>query len=89
MLSNGLEKIEIDDEVSFQKALRRNKTVPASVTTGCDCKWRGWEFSHRLLKSLGCKTYEDLEIVVTRMRKTAEKNNRKKSIKIASKQWSV
>lgn len=89
MLTNSLEKIEIEDEASFQKALRRNSTVPASVTTGCDCKWRGWEFSHRLLKSIGCKSYEDLEIIVTRMGRTAEKNDKKKSIKKAGKQWSV
>lgn len=42
MLTSGLEKIEIEDEASFQKALRRNKTIPASREIGCDCKWRGW-----------------------------------------------
>lgn len=89
MLTSSLEKIEIEDEASFQKALRRNKTIPASREIGCDCRWRGWEFSHRFLKNIGCKSYEDLEIIVTRMGRTAEKNDKKKSIKTASKQWSV
>lgn len=89
MLTSSLEKIEIEDEASFQKALRRNNTIPASREIGCDCKWRGWEFSHRFLKSIGCKSYEDLEIIVTRMGRTAEKNDKKKSIKKAGKQWSV
>ena len=62
---------------------------PASREIGCDCKWRGWEFSHRFLKNIGCKSYEDLEIIVTRMGRTAEKNDKKKSIKKAGKQWSV
>jgi len=89
MLTSSLEKIEIEDEESFQKALRRNKTIPASQETGCDCRWRGWEFSHRFLKSMGCKSYEDLEIIVTRIGRIAEKNDKKKSIKTVSKQWSV
>lgn len=85
----SIERIDIEDEASFQKALRRNKTIPASREIGCDCRWRGWEFSHRFLKNAGCKSYEDLEAIVIRMGRVAEKNDRKKNIKKASKQWSV
>ena len=88
-MTSGLEMIEIKDEASFQKAFRRNKTIPASREIGCDCSWRGWQFNHKFLKNIGCKSYEDLEIIVTSMGRTAEKNDRKESIKKAGKQWNV
>lgn len=103
MLISGLEMIEIKDEASFQQALLRNKTIDSSIETGndssyCqflsietgnDCCWRGWQFNHEFLKNSGCKSYEDFEITMTCMTKTAEKNDRKESIKKAGKQWNV
>ena len=82
-------EIEIKDEESFQQALLRNKTIESSIETGNDCSWRGWEFNHKFLKNAGCKSYGDFEIIMTCMTKTAEKNNRKESIKKAGKQWNV
>lgn len=81
--------IEIKDEESFQQALRRNKTIDSSIETGNDCSWRGWQFNHKFLKNIGCKSYEDLEIIVTSIGRIAEKNDRKESIKKAGKQWNV
>ena len=81
--------IEIKDEESFQQALRRNKTIDSSIETGNDCSWRGWQFNHKFLKNIGCKSYEDLEIIVTSIGRIAEKNDRMESIKKAGKQWNV
>ena len=81
--------IDIKDEASFQQALRRNKTIDSSIETGIDCSWRSWQFNHKFLKNAGCKSYEDFEIMMTRMAKTAEKNDRKESIKKAGNQWNV
>ena len=81
--------IEIKDEESFQKALRRNNTIDSSIETGIDCSFRNWQFNHEFLKNAGCKSYEDFEIIMTCMTKTAEKNDRKECIKKAGKQWSV
>ena len=81
--------IDIKDEASFQEALRRNKTIDSSIETGNDCCWRGWLFNHKFLKNAGCKSYEDFEIIMTYMTKTAEKNDRKESIKKVGKQWNV
>ena len=81
--------IEIKDEESFQEALHRNKTIDSSIETGNDCSWRGWQFNHKFLKNAGSKSYEDFEIIMTCITKTAKNNDRQESIKKAGRQWIV
>lgn len=79
--------IYIRDEESFKNVLIRLLFIDENTETGLDCRCGDHAFSCRLIKTLGCKCFEDLRNHLNRFELDKQKQDKIEEIKTVGNDW--
>lgn len=77
----------IRDEESFKNVLIRLLFIDENTETGLDCKYGDYAFSCRLIRTLGCKSFEDFRSHFNRIELDKQKQDKINEIKAVGNTW--
>lgn len=77
----------IRDEESFKNVLIRLQFIDENTETGPDCEYGDYVFSCRLIKTLGCKCFEDLRNHFNHFELDIQKHDKINEINTVGNKW--